>query len=307
MTATAVVSDLLGFDVNINLEECIAQDQRGDAELFKRFFIRDFVYDRSEGIWYRHLGYWEPDENNTHIWTAISDTIAGVYLKEAANQRTANNKTGEEIYLKRAKKLRNNNYVRDVIQWAEKLMPFIGTWDNSALWLPCVNSLVDLRDGKEYPIYSTDYVKSFSPTRWEGMYAACPKWGDFIEDIFSGDGEMIAFIQRLFGYAISGKANEKIMPILYGERGNNGKTTFVETISAVLGRNFYATSSADALMEARFDNSNGDKPNSLIVSLPGKRLFWAKESKEGQRLNLGLIKEITGMDEISGRGVFFAS
>ncbi len=300
---TAVVTDLLGFDLNINLDECIAQDQRGDAELFKRFFIRDFVYDRSEGVWYRHLGYWEPDINNTYVWTAISDTIAGVYLKEAANQRAANNQASEEKYLKRAKKLRNNNYVKDVIQWAEKLMPLVGTWDNSNMWLPCVNGMVDLRDGSEHTIYSSDYVKSFSPAQWKGLYADCPKWEQFIFDIFSGDPELTTFIQRLFGYAISGKANEKIMPILYGQGGNNGKTTLIETISKVLGASVCSTNSADVLMEVKFNNG-GEKPSPFLVSLPGKRLFFAKESKEGQRFNLGLIKELTGGDTITGRGMY---
>lgn len=54
------------------------------------------------------------------------------------------------------------------------------------------------------------------------------------------DDDLLAFVQRLFGYAITGDPRERILPIFWGG-GRNGKSTLLETVSAALGSGYAGT------------------------------------------------------------------
>jgi putative DNA primase/helicase len=108
-------------------------------------------------------------------------------------------------------------------------------------------------------------------------------------------------MRRLFGYAITGETKEQILPILWGE-GANGKSTIMDTLSAVLGDSVCFNTQADSLMDVR--QNDGDAARPFVVSLRNKRLIWASESKEGQRLNAGLVKQLTGDGYITARALF---
>ena len=63
-------------------------------------------------------------------------------------------------------------------------------------------------------------------------------WLRFLDDIFSGDKELIRYVQKALGYSLSGITSEQCVFFLYGT-GRNGKSTFLEIIRAILGE--YAT------------------------------------------------------------------
>ena len=79
--------------------------------------------------------------------------------------------------------------------------------------------------------------------------------------------------------------------ITYGE-GSNGKSTFWNAISRVLG-SYSGTMSADALTVGCKRNV---KPE--MAELKGKRLVIAAELEEGMRLNTAVIKQLCSTDEI---------
>ena len=56
----------------------------------------------------------------------------------------------------------------------------------------------------------------------------------FLFEIFQEDKDLTDYIQRLFGYSITGKTTEHILPILWGQ-GRNGKGTLLEILQYVLG------------------------------------------------------------------------
>ena len=111
---------------------------------------------------------------------------------------------------------------------------------------------------------------------------------------------MIAFIHRLFGYAITGHTTEHRLPIFWGE-GRNGKTTLFETVRNVLGDDLCISIPADTLMDTR---RAGDSTQPFLYDLRGKRLAYASESKDGQKLNSGLVKQLTGGDTLNVRTLY---
>ena len=46
---------------------------------------------------------------------------------------------------------------------------------------------------------------------------------------------MLPWLHKVLGYAITGQSTEPLFPMLYGERGRNGKTVVMETLKKVLG------------------------------------------------------------------------
>ena len=83
--------------------------------------------------------------------------------------------------------------------------------------------------------------------------------------------------------------------MLYGT-GANGKSTFIETILAMLGD--YATAAEFRTFLAK-PNSGGVRND--IAGLNGVRFVSAVEVGDGKRFDEATVKQITGGDTIKGR------
>lgn len=65
-----------------------------------------------------------------------------------------------------------------------------------------------------------------------------PLWRDVLDTVFQGNAELIAYVQRILGYALTGDVSEHAMFLHYGT-GRNGKNTILDTVREVMGD--YAT------------------------------------------------------------------
>jgi putative DNA primase/helicase len=113
---------------------------------------------------------------------------------------------------------------------------------------------------------------------------------------------LIAFLQRLLGYGITGATTDHIFPILYGEEGRNGKDTLLGTLEAVLGPLAGAVSNDVFIAQDRLRSSGAATPH--LTDLQGKRLVWGSETKQGDKLNIAQIKLLTGGGTISARALY---
>ena len=101
----------------------------------------------------------------------------------------------------------------------------------------------------------------------------CPSWEKFQDEITGNDLSIKNCKQRIFGYSLSGATIEHKLFIPYGEMGRNGKSTELEVISNILGKDLSTTSDADTLMDT---NKNGNGPQPFVYALRGKRFVWVK-------------------------------
>ncbi len=116
-------------------------------------------------------------------------------------------------------------------------------------------------------------------------------WDQCLELFFSGDQELIDYVQMVVGMAAVGKVYQEHLIIAYGS-GANGKSTFWNTISRVLGT-YSGKLSAETLTVGCKRNV---KPE--MAELKGKRLIIASEMEEGMRLNTAVVKQLCSTDEI---------
>ena len=116
-------------------------------------------------------------------------------------------------------------------------------------------------------------------------------WQDALDTFFCGDSELINYVQDVAGLSAIGKVCVEALIIAYGE-GRNGKSTFWNTLSRVLGT-YSGNMSADTLTVGCKRNV---KPE--LAEAKGKRLIIAAELEEGMRLSTANVKQLSSTDEI---------
>jgi putative DNA primase/helicase len=125
--------------------------------------------------------------------------------------------------------------------------------------------------------------------------ATCPIWLAFLERIMAGNPDLLAFLQRAVGFTLTGSVREHVLLFCYGG-GANGKSTFLNTLIALLGGEYSMKAPPDLLM-AR----GGEAHPTERADLFGRRCVVCNEADDGRRLAESLVKELTGGDSIRAR------
>jgi putative DNA primase/helicase len=121
-----------------------------------------------------------------------------------------------------------------------------------------------------------------------------PVWNAFLDRITDGRPELVAYLQRVAGYCLTGSTEEHALFFAYG-RGANGKSTYVNAITAAMG-DYHQTAPIET-----FTASPLDRHPTELAGLRGARLVTATETEEGRRWAESRIKTLTGGDPIPAR------
>ncbi len=148
-------------------------------------------------------------------------------------------------------------------------------WD-VALWdMNTPGGVIDLRTGEMRKHRPDDYM-----TRVTGVSpdANCSieTWIRFLDRTAGGDADLVAFMQRVAGYSLTGDTSEHALFFLYGT-GGNGKSVFVNALTGCIGD--YAKTAAIETFTA----SSADRHPTDLAGLRGARLATAVETEEGRR------------------------
>ncbi|MFC1888845.1 phage/plasmid primase, P4 family [Thermodesulfobacteriota bacterium] len=166
-------------------------------------------------------------------------------------------------------------------------------WDLDPWLMGVGNGVVDLRTGDIRDGQPEERITLYTDTLFDSE-APCPRWLQFLDEIFGGDPDLIDFIHRAAGYSLTGDISEQCLFFCYG-KGANGKSVFLKTLRHVLGP--YAKDTAFTTFEMRNKSSI---PNDL-AALAGSRFVTSSETNEGTRLHEARIKAMTGGDPVTAR------
>jgi putative DNA primase/helicase len=167
----------------------------------------------------------------------------------------------------------------------------VDQWDADPWLLNTPEGMVNLANGRLEPHRREAYCTKITGASPGGH---CPLWLAFLDRIFAQDADLIAFVQRVVGYSLTGITREHALFFGYGT-GANGKSVLLTTISNVLGD--YARS---APIET-FTSSTFERHPTDLASLRGARLVTAIETEEGRFWAENRIKALTGGDKIAAR------
>lgn len=194
------------------------------------------------------------------------------------------------------KRLKSARTVAAVITLArsdQRIAAVVDQWDGDPFAINCDGEVHKLdTDRFSRPAIPGDYFTKSTVVKPAGD---CPLWIEFLETVTCKDAALIDYLQRVCGYCLTGSTREQCLFFLYGP-GGNGKTTFVSTISGIMG-DYARTAAIDA-----FSASNGhDRHPTELANLQGARLVTASETAEGRHWDETRIKTLTGGDTISAR------
>ena len=195
-------------------------------------------------------------------------------------------------------KYRNYKHIADTQNTAKPMVATdINLFDAQENYLNTPGGTYDLAKGVNgmMPHRSTDLLTKI--TNCAPGEDGKQLWEDALQLFFCGDQELIEYVQMTVGMAAVGKVYVEALVIAYGE-GRNGKSTFWNTISRVLGT-YSGAMSADSLTANCRRNV---KPE--IAELKGKRLIIAAELEEGTRLSTSILKQLCSTDQIRGEKKF---
>jgi putative DNA primase/helicase len=262
-----------------------ALDLYGNADRFCHLFGQDVHWCEERGRWY----VW-----NGKCWKA--DALREVHrLAEVTMQALAREACGEENASKWAAKCnRSASAGRDMLEAVKHRTAIeLSAFDTDPWLLGVDNGVLDLRTGQLLPHDRNRLITVLSPVTYQAD-APCPRWEQFLDEIMAGRGEMIAALQRLAGYFLTGDVSVQILPIFYGP-GSNGKNVFLDTLMGIMGP--HAEEAPDGLVTCR----SSDEHPTEIADLFGKRLIVASETEENRKLRIGLVKKTTGNKYLKGR------
>jgi putative DNA primase/helicase len=129
--------------------------------------------------------------------------------------------------------------------------------------------------------------------------AECPRWMQFLDEVFDADQATIKATQRLLGYTLVGLSTEEIMIFCVGF-GANGKSIFGNIVAAILGD--YAKPAPSTLLAARRADDHGARGD--LAMLDGARLVSVNELPAGLQLDEQVVKQIAGREPITARRLY---
>lgn len=166
-------------------------------------------------------------------------------------------------------------------------------WDSDPWLLGTPGGTVDLRTGEIRDAVPDEYITKQTAVTPDATME-CPQWLGVLHWAMAGDVDMVAFLQRMWGYVLTGITREHALFFPYGT-GGNGKGTVVNTVTGIMGD--YATV---APMET-FTESKSDRHPTDLAMLRGARLVASQETERGRKWAESRVKALTGGDPITAR------
>ena len=240
-------------------------------------------------------------------WKTNSSRAALELAKRTARDWTikAANFDGEnrDARLKAAHSMETASRIKGALSLAEsdsRLTVSVDQLDSDPWKLSVLNGTLDLRTGKLLPHDQDDLITKLAPVTYDPD-ATHPALTRLLRTVESATPGMSDFLARCLGVSLTGDASTETLFLLQGD-GGSGKTTLTEATAKVLG-NYAVKMNFDSFCTSKSGRSPGGASPDLL-RLRGSRMAYASEGDQSARLDAGRVKELTGNEPITARGLY---
>jgi len=272
-------------------------------------------------LWYKYVNHrWVEDESGNLLRSEISTSLHNIYLAKQLKLVEVNNSGTVDVNSKEhsannalcnkigdiCDSLRKRAVKDNIMREARELFydqDFLNKVDDNPKLLGFENGVID---------FSTKSFRHGQPDDYISKSTGI----DYVKLDKKKHAEHISFIETFFNQLFPIKERRDYMwdhcaSMLIGENkdqsfniyngvGRNGKSMLIKLLEYSLG-SYKETVPISIITQKR--NSVGST-SSEIVLLKGARLAVMQESSKGERLNEGVMKEITGGDPLQGRALY---
>ena len=273
----------------------------GNAQRLYDRFGKSIKYSYNRKKWYFWTGQqWILDEMGEV--KKLADEICEDLKREAWNMQ---DEDSQEQMFKFAKATANTTRKEALVKECQHLYDIPAApedFDRNIDFLNVQNGIINLRNGELFSHDANFMMTKICNCEYDVQRGKPKRWLQFLDEITDGDKELQEYVQRCIGYSISGSNQEQCAYFLYG-MGNNGKSTFLDTMRDMLG-SYASTAQPDTFMLQSRLGSSGGGANSDIARLKSARFVMSEEPTEGIRLNEGLLKQLTGGSKVTCRFLY---
>lgn len=267
----------------------------GAGKLFADFYKAVLRYVPERRTWFDYqAGTWSADIGGLKAMRRCMElaNLLHLYVLEIKDEHQ------RKSYMDYSKRWQTHGYRVNVLKDAQVHHPIsFLEFDTDPYIFNCSNGTLHLDTGKFTEHISSDLLTKKSSVAYEPS-AHSKRWNNFISEIMSNDQERALFLQKVFGYALSGDTHHECMSILYGATTRNGKGTLCESVLKVFG-SYGCTSRPETI--AQKNSTNSSQPSEDVARLAGIRFVNIAEPGKSLVLNAALVKNMTGNDTINAR------
>lgn len=270
-------------------------------------------------IWYEFLDHkWKEIDSGNTLRLSMSKDIYQLYLNKL-NDVVPNTESEEEYDEMISKKtqekvkriteinanLRKTMYKNNIMREARELFydsNFLNNQDKNPYLMCFKNGVYDFKTNKFRKGRADDYITKSTNINYitseECDKSIIKEIKTFMEQLFPKE-ELRSYMWNHLGSTLIG-TNENQTFNIYTGSGRNGKSKLVELMSISLG-DYKGTVPITLVTQVR---RGIGASSSEIVQLQGIRYAVMQEPSKGDKINEGIMKELTGGDPIQGRALF---
>lgn len=271
-------------------------DDTGSGALFADTYKNIARYVSQAASWYVYQnGVWNVDEGGLRV-AELAKTLVRHMISCAA---TITDDDKREMYLKFTARMSSNKSREAMLISARSIFPMqITEFDKNPYLFNCLNGTFNLKNFTFKLHDPSDLLSKIANVIYDPN-ASCERFVSFVHEIMQNDIEKIKYLQSAIGYAVTGLHDKKCFFILHGKLTNNGKSTFMDAIMNIMG-DYAKAAQADVITSKQYAKDSS-APSEDIARLSGARLVSMAEPDKSARLNVGLIKQMTGNDLLTAR------
>jgi len=288
------------------------------AKVVYGMFQHEFVCSSFRNrLWYHFKNHrWNLTDSGVSLRNRLSEDVWRLYkaeinelnIKSMAASRVNQDVTNYEDLQKKfgdiASKLRNTSFKENIMKECSELFyidKFEDKLDANTSLIGLNNGVYDLemhtfRDGRPDDFISFNTNNNYIP--YDPHHPIMISINEYLEQVLTS--EMVReYVLKLYGTFIAGQVKEQKFYIWTGS-GSNSKSLLVEFFEKTLGD--YCCKFPITLLTQKRCASNA--ANSELARAKGKRFACLQEPSEDEKINIGLMKELSGGDKIMARALY---
>lgn len=310
-------NELVKNDLKNLLYNSLSMTHYDIAKVVHQMFQNEFVCcSYKSKYWYEFRNHrWNISDSGIGLRNRLSEDVWRVYKSEAieVGQRAlASNVPGDQTkyddlqkkFNDIGSKLRNTSFKENIMRECSELFyvdKFEDKLDSNMHLIGFCNGVYDLethtfREGRPDDYVSFSTGNNYVP--YDKDHHIMIAINEYLEQVLTKKA-VREYVLKLYGTFISGHTKEQKFYIWTGS-GSNSKSLLVELFEKSFGE--YCCKFPITLLTQKRCASNA--ANSELARAKGKRFACLQEPSEDEKINIGLMKELSGGDKIMARALY---
>lgn len=309
--------EIMKTDLRTLLYQSMSTTHNDIARVVYQLFQHEFVCSSiKHRTWYEFRNHrWHVSDSGLGLRIRLSEDVWKTYNLEAIEYSqkgiASPNKADQDKFIEQAKKLseiamklRNSSFKENIMKECSELFyqeSFEEKLDSNIHLIGFENGVYDtenheFRDGRAEDYISFTTGNNYVP--YNPDHHITKDINTYLEQVFTKHS-VREYVLKLFGTFITGQVKEQKFYIWTGS-GSNSKSMLVDLFEKSFGD--YCCKFPITLLTQKRCASNA--ANSELARAKGKRFACLQEPSEDEKINIGLMKELSGGDKIMARALF---